>query len=233
MTPAGRLAAAAELIAAVGAEPRRPADAISNDWFRARRYIGGGDRRAIAERVWAMVRQRLRLEWHLHRVKAEPSARLLLGAHLILAEGWTAQRLEQEAFPGGQYALHRLDDQERRALAALVGRPLVHPDMREAVRLNIPDWLLPGFRERFGERLPEEAAAMDGPAPLDLRANLLRGTREAAVAALTAVGIEAAPTPLSPWGLRVAGRASVVATVAFRDGLIEDGPLVEGPESRD
>lgn len=220
MTPAARLAATAELIAAIEDQPRRPADAVANDWFRARRFIGGGDRRVIAERVWAIVRQRMRLDWHLNRVKAEPTARLLLGAHLLLVEGAAPASLDQ-AFPGGQYALHRLDPAERRILAALAGRPLLHPDMREAVRLNIPDWLLPGFRERFGERLAEEAAAMDAPAPLDLRANALRGTREAAIEALGAEGIEAAPTPFSPWGLRVAERRSVTATAAFRDGLIE------------
>lgn len=220
MTPAARLAATAELIAAIEKEHRRPADAVANDWFRARRFIGGGDRRAIAERAWAIVRHRMRLDWHLDRVRAEPTARLLVGAHLVLAEGAGMAALEQ-AFPGGQYALNRLGDEERRILGQMLGRTLVQSDMREAVRFNIPDWLLPAFRDRFGDGLAAESAAMDQPAPLDLRANALRGTRDEAIAALAAEGIEAVPTPYSPWGLRVAERKSVTATAAFKDGLVE------------
>lgn len=220
MTPAARLAATAELVAAIEREPRRPADAVANDWFRARRFIGGGDRRAIAERGWAIVRQRIRLDWHLDRVRAEPTARLLLGAYLVLAEGASMAVLDQ-AFPGGQYALYRLNDDERRILGQLAGRKLVQSDMREAVRLNIPDWLLPAFRDRFGATLAEESAAMDQPAPLDLRANALRCTRDDAIAVLAAEGIEAGPMPFSPWGLRVTERKSVTATTAFQDGRIE------------
>jgi len=220
VTPAARLAATAELIAAIEEQPRRPADATANDWFRARRFIGGGDRRVIAERTWAIVRQRIRLDWHLDRVNAEPTARLLVAVHLMLAEGVTLQAIDQ-AFPGGQYALNQLDRSERRVLSGIAGRQLIHPGMDEAVRLNIPDWLLPDFQERFGDSLAAESAAMDQPAPLDLRANLLRGTREEAITSLAAEGIEAAPTRYSPWGLRVAERKPVTATTAFKDGLIE------------
>ncbi len=62
---------------------------------------------------------------------------------------------------------------------------------------------------------------MEEEAPLDMRVNLLRGTREEAAAALAAEGIEAEPTPLSPWGLRVAGRRPVTTGKAFQSGLVE------------
>ena len=93
--------------------------------------------------------------------------------------------------------------------------------MPEGVRLDLPDWVLEGFRARFGDRLAEEAAAMEGEAPLDLRANLLKTTRDAAAAALAAEGIETIPTPLSPWGLRLPSRRPVTQTRAFLEGLIE------------
>jgi 16S rRNA (cytosine967-C5)-methyltransferase len=64
-------------------------------------------------------------------------------------------------------------------------------------------------------------AAMDVPATLDLRVNLLRGTREQAIAALARENIEAAPTKLSPWGLRVQGRRPVTTGAAFQSGLVE------------
>ncbi|MFC7473629.1 RsmB/NOP family class I SAM-dependent RNA methyltransferase [Dankookia sp. GCM10030260] len=229
MTPAARLAAAIELLEALEAQPRRPADAIANDFFRARRFIGGGDRRAVADRAWGVVRQRMRLDWWLAWAKCRPTGRMLAAAELLLVEGQPVEAVLR-AFPGGQYAAEPLNVLEERLLrtlahhreaAAAVVSGLVHPDMPEEVRLNLPAWVLPGFRARFGDRLAAEAAAMESPAPLDLRANLLKGTREAAAAALAAEGFECEPTRWSPWGLRLPSRRAVTATKAFTEGLIE------------
>ena len=94
--------------------------------------------------------------------------------------------------------------------------------MPEAVRLEVPDWLLPRLVARFGDSLPAEMAALSQPASLDMRANLLKGDREQARAALAAEGWEAAmTTPLSPWGLRIDGRRPVTSGPAFQSGLIE------------
>ena len=90
--------------------------------------------------------------------------------------------------------------------------------MPDAVRLEMPDWLLPLLAERFDAA---ELAALLQPAPLDLRVNLLKTTREEARAALAAEGLEATPTPLSPWGLRIEGRRQVTTGPAFRSGLVE------------
>ena len=57
MTPEGRLSAAIDLLHEVLDQPRRPADAISADFFRARRYIGGSDRRAVSDLAWGVLRQ--------------------------------------------------------------------------------------------------------------------------------------------------------------------------------
>jgi 16S rRNA (cytosine967-C5)-methyltransferase len=220
MTPAGRIQAAADLLAAIEAQPRRPADAIANDFFRARRFIGGGDRRAVSELAWGVVRQRLRLDWHLSELGAAPDARRLLIAHLLLAEGWTPQKLAGH-FTGDRFAPAALSPEEVALVRRLVSRPLVDLAMPDGVRLNLPEWALPGLRARFGEALATEAAAMEIPAPLDLRANLLRTNREAARMALAGEGIAAEPMPYSPWGLRVADRKPVSATAAFKEGLVE------------
>jgi len=220
MSPAGRIQAAIDLLAAIADQPRRPADAIANDFFRARRFIGAGDRRAVSELAWGVVRQQLRLDWHLARVGAPATPRLALAAGLLLAEGWTPAQLAGH-FAGDRFAPAPLDPAEVDAVRRLAGTPLVHPEMPDGVRLNLPDWALPGLQARFGERLAAEAAAMEQTAPVDLRANLLRTTRDAARLALAAEGIAAEPTPLSPWGLRVADRRPVAATKAFQDGLVE------------
>ena len=59
------------------------------------------------------------------------------------------------------------------------------------------------------------------PASLDLRVNLLKATREEAIAALAREGVTATPTPHSPWGLRIDGRRQITTGAAFRAGLVE------------
>ncbi len=220
MTPAARIAATVDLLVAVEDRPRRPADATVNDFFRARRFIGSGDRRAIAERAFAIMRQRRRLDWHLVRCNMKPNARALVIAHMALSEGCDVATIAA-AFPGGQYAATPLIAAETRIAGQMAGKPLADPWMPEEIALNLPDWAIPGLRARFGDDLAAAAAGLDEAAPLDLRANILKTTREEAIAALAAEGIVSAPTPLSPWGIRVEGRRAVTATQPFLDGRVE------------
>ena len=55
MTPAARLQAAIEVLDRI-ASSRRPADQTLKAWGAANRYAGSGDRRAIADRVYACLR---------------------------------------------------------------------------------------------------------------------------------------------------------------------------------
>jgi 16S rRNA (cytosine967-C5)-methyltransferase len=219
VTPAARLAAAIELLAAIEAAPRKPADAVANDFFRARRFIGSGDRRAVSERAWGVIRARRRLAWWLERAGGRATPRLLVAAQLLLT-GWTLDGVAQ-GFSGGQFGPTHLSQAERAMLGRIETHTLDHPAMPDAVRLEVPDWVLPHLQARFGSALDAEMAALGAPAPLDLRVNILKGSRDEAVAALAAETIEAAPTPLSPWGLRIPGRRLVSSGAAFRSGLVE------------
>lgn len=220
MTPEGRLAAAIDLLHAVLDQPRRPADAIAADFFRARRYIGGSDRRAVSDLAWGVLRQRLRLEWWLAEVGARITPRLLVLAHLILVEGLKPNEAGRR-FEGGRYGAGALDVGEAGVAQALAGKPLAGKSMPEAPRLNLPEWAYPGLRARFGATLAEEAAALEANAPLDLRANRLRGDREAALAALRAEGLKPEPMRFSPDGLRLPHRAPIAASPAYTQGLVE------------
>ncbi len=219
MTPAARLAAAIELLAAVESHPRKPADAVANDFFRSRRFIGGGDRRAVSDRAWGVLRARRRLDWWLARAGVPGNPRLLVAASL-LTQGWSLDGVAQ-SYSGGQFGPTALNAAERAALRPLEGHTLDHPEMPDAVRLEVPDWTLRLLLARFGAELGPEMAAMAEPAPLDLRVNLLKTTREAAQAALAAEGLESTPTELSPWGLRIEGRRAVTTGKAFQGGLVE------------
>ncbi len=219
MTPAARLAAGIELLAGIDANPRKPADAVANDFFRSRRYIGSGDRRAVSDRVWRVLRTRRRLAWWIARGPGAPTARMLAAASLLL-EGWTMAGVAQ-SFSGGRFAPEPLDAAERAALRALESHTLDHPDMPLPVRFEIPDWICPLLASRFGADLAAEMAALTEPAPLDLRVNALRATRDEAQAMLLAEGVASEPTPFSPWGLRVPTRLPVTSGPAFRSGIVE------------
>jgi 16S rRNA (cytosine967-C5)-methyltransferase len=215
VTPAARLEAAIALLEAIEAAPSRPADAVANDFFRERRFIGSGDRRAVSDRVWRVLRSRRRLTWFVP--KALP--RLLVAASL-LTEGWTLAGVA-ESFSGDRFAPAGLERSEYNALRGVEGRALDQSDMPEPVRFELPDWLYPHLQAQYGDRLAAEMAALSEPAPLDLRVNALKGTREDALAALKAEGWDARPTPLSPWGMRIDGRRPVTSGPAFQSGLVE------------
>jgi 16S rRNA (cytosine967-C5)-methyltransferase len=217
MTPAARIAAAIDLLEVIEGALNRPADAVASDFFRARRYIGSGDRRAVSDRVWSILRARRRIAWWLDDAPATP--RLLVAASLLL-EGWSKDGVAQ-SFSGGQFAAAPLDRTEITALGRIEGHTLDHPRMPDAVLMEIPDWILPHLRARFGTSLPAEMAAMSQPAALDLRVNLLKASRDQAQTALAAEGWEARPCPLSPWGLRIEGRRPVTDGPAFQSGLVE------------
>lgn len=220
MTPAARIEAAITLLAAIEAAPRAPADAVANGFFRDRRYIGGADRREVSDLVWGVLRQRLRLDWHCAHHGIAPTPRTLMLAWLRLQQRQPSDALAG-LFAGARYGPAPLEEPERRFLQAIAGSALRDPAMDRASALNLPGFLLEPLAHRFGAALEREAAALEAPATLDLRVNLLKTDREAARAALAAEGLDAAPTPFSPWGLRLSGRSPVTATAAFRDGLVE------------
>jgi 16S rRNA (cytosine967-C5)-methyltransferase len=91
--------------------------------------------------------------------------------------------------------------------------PLVEGESASAAGI-VPDWLA-------GEISPlvasEEWPALLERAPLDLRVNAARTTRESILAAFPG----AQPTPLSPWGLRLPSDSRVDDSAAYRDGLVE------------
>ena len=100
--------------------PARPADAVAHDFFRERRFIGSGDRRAVADRVWRVLRSRRRLTWWVP--KAAP--RLLVAASL-LTEGWTLSGVA-ESFSGERFAPSGLERGEYNALRRVEGQTLDH-----------------------------------------------------------------------------------------------------------
>ncbi len=220
MKPAARIQAQIEILDLIGAG-EKPADRVLDAYTRARRYMGSKDRRAVTEGVYAILRRRARLSWWCARVdgvSGEPAGRDLTIAALLMEQG---ADLVRTLFDGAQYSPVQLDDRERTLAAALGGQSLDHPDQDTAIRLELPAWLAPRLTEAFGPNLEAEMAALNAVAPLDLRVNALKSDRDTARAALAQAGIEAAPIPFLPLGLRVGRQVAVRNTQAYREGLVE------------
>ena len=178
MTPAARIQAAIELLAEIDALDT-PADRQAGAYFRARRYIGSKDRRAIADLLYGVLRRRARLDWWLERGSGETGgARGRVLAFLILCweEGATALAA---LFDGARHHPVPLSAEELAFIRALEGDGPDHPDQPQWVRHEVPAWLWSRFEASLGAAAAGELAALNEEAPLDLRANSLRTDRRA------------------------------------------------------
>jgi 16S rRNA (cytosine967-C5)-methyltransferase len=183
----------------------QPADSTLSSFFRAHPKIGQHDRAVIAESVYAALRRRRLLE----RAAATRAPRrlvlatwtALLGANLRELDPW-------------------LRGDEAEWLVA-VKRESRAPQPFE-IECDLPDWVLERLRPRFDEAaLLEIAKGLLQAAPLDLRVNLMRTTREAAIERLAADGLRGAPTPYSPAGIRLETKPSINRHPLYLDGSIE------------
>jgi tRNA and rRNA cytosine-C5-methylases len=215
MTPAARLAAAIELLDEIDSA-RRPADQVASFYFRGRRYIGSKDRRAVAETVWRVLRRKARIDWWLGFLDHPADARARVFADLAFEGGSLTPELFQ-----GAHSAPSPGKEERRLVDQLKGRDIFNRDMPAWVKGEFPEWLTPRLEEVWGEAMGREVAAMRDEAPLDLRVNTLKTTRDEALVALKKEGIAAEPCALSPIGLRLKSRVALVQVQAWRDGLIE------------
>jgi len=85
----------------------------------------------------------------------------------------------------------------------------------------LPDWLAHQLQDELGDGARDLTLALQQPAPLDVRVNLLKAKRPAVLQQLREAGLAATETPYSPWGLRLEGKPSLHALPAFKDGWLE------------
>jgi 16S rRNA (cytosine967-C5)-methyltransferase len=213
MTPAAQVSAAIEILRKID-ETRRPAPDALKEWGVSHRFAGSKDRAAIASLVYDALRKRASAAY----VMGEETPRAVLLGALREARGYDVDAISA-LFSGEGHASPPLTAQERERLetATLSGAP-AH------VRGDFPQWLEPRLEAALGEGAAEEGAALAARAPLDLRANILKCTREEALAKLE--HLHPARTPLSPLGLRIMpgadGRGPALsAEPAFVKGLVE------------
>lgn len=219
MTPAARIQAVIEILAEIIATPR-PADTLSSAYFRSRRFIGSKDRQAITTRLYRIMRQFLRLSWHVRRAGLAVDARKLVITSLIIDKEHSAASLVS-AFSGERYAPAVMNEVEELLARSLEGRTLENAEMPEAERLECPEWAFTSLQQALGDRFAPEMTAMLEPAPLDLRVNILKADRDEVLAFLKEEGFDAHAGKISPYCIRVYGRPQIAQHQIFKDGYVE------------
>jgi 16S rRNA (cytosine967-C5)-methyltransferase len=179
-----------------------PADAVVEAFFAQHRALGPRERRLLADMAFGVLR------------------RLALYAHFSRERLHRHRSIAMLAWPGGAAALgDAIDADDRDWLAQCAKTPV--DSLPSAVRRNLPAWLEAEWLAQLGDEIDALVAALDQPAPLDVRINPMSARRDAVQRALAEAGIESQPTPYSPWGLRLVGKPSLDRVDAFRRGHIE------------
>ncbi len=213
MTPAARLAAAASVLDSI-AQGRQPAEAVLKAWGQQNRYAGSKDRRAVADRVYKVLRARGRLSWAMG---GREDGRALVIASLSLIDGLPLEEIEA-LHSGEGYGPRPLSKQERARLTAADG------ELPGWVASGLPELAVEDFKATFGERWGEEARELMAPrAPIDLRVNGAVATVDEVEAELRDAGLSPERTPFSALGLRLPSEPppNIQALDGFRAGRFE------------
>jgi len=213
VTPSARLAAAASVLDSI-AQGRQPAEAVLKAWGQANRYAGSKDRRAVADRVYKVLRARGRLSWIMG---GREDGRALVIGSLAALDGLTLEEIEA-LHSGDGYGPRPLSKQERGRITAGEG------ELPGWVQAGLPEFVVEDFKATFGDVWKDEAFALMQPrAPIDLRVNAAKASVEDVRSELVEAGLDPVPTRFSAWGLRLASEPppNVQALEAFREGRIE------------
>lgn len=96
------------------------------------------------------------------------------------------------------------------------------PVERLSVESSHPSWLVKRWMARLGPKDTEDLCRADNePAPVCVRVNLGRATRDEVQAALAAAGVTSRPTPYSPLGLWLENPGPLGSLEPFQKGLFQ------------
>ncbi len=205
---------------------------------RARNEFDSRDSAFITELVYGVLRNREHLDWAIDQFSKKSVAKtdawtrtiLRLGAYQILfldrvpASAAVNTAVELAKFHGKPPAyvnglLRNLD--RNRTSIPLPDEPL----RRLSVLYSHPAWLIRRWIARLGpERTEAVLRENNRPAPLVVRTNTLRTTRDALKASLEAEGARVCETPCSPAGLEIVSSPGLHALGAYAQGwfMVQD-----------
>jgi 16S rRNA (cytosine967-C5)-methyltransferase len=193
MQPGARLEASIDVLSEI-IERGRAASVALADWGRAHRFAGSADRSFIGNLVYDSLRRKQSLSFLM---QSDAPRAIAIAA---LRHSWGIPATEIAAMCSGTgFNPVPLTPQEERGLetADLSGAaPWIQGDY--------PEWLHPAFSQAFEGNAAIEGRALAERAPVDLRVNTLKSTREKVLKAFAEHG--AVPTAHSPIGVRLPAR---------------------------
>jgi 16S rRNA (cytosine967-C5)-methyltransferase len=180
--------------------------------------LGPGERRAVTETVYGMIRHLRRLDEALvaggvaRRTAGPPPDVQRVMAYLVLEAELPPEQAAALA-PGIDWVAVRSID------AKLAREPRV--TRRIALSCSLPDWLAEALVASHGDRAEAMARALQGRAPMTLRANTLATSRADLAAWLAEEGVPTRPTPHAAAGLHAEDRGNLFGLGAYERGAFE------------
>jgi 16S rRNA (cytosine967-C5)-methyltransferase len=197
--------------------------------LRREKQLRSVERRAVSDAVYGLLRLQGRVDHLLGAALATkgmklsglatPTQHLLrYAAYLVAGEGQSAQSAAGLAGPEVAAWTWTL---ELVARPSELGAP-ADPIDALAAETSLPRWLAQLWSSQLGaDETRKLADALNQRAPLTVRVNLLKNTRDELLATLRAEDAKVEPTRLSPWGVTFTSRTNVFALRAFKAGLFE------------
>ena len=201
MTPAARVQAAIEVIDDF--LTGRSGEMALTAWARRSRYAGSGDRAAVRDHVYDALR-------HLRSYAACGGG---MSGRPIMIAALRKQGVDpQGIFTGDRFAPETLSAKEQEP----------NEFTSEAERFDIQDWLWPIWCQDLADHAEQAADNLRQRAPVFLRVNIARTTREAALQKLNDEGISTEVHPFVPTALKVIdGARKVAQSDSYKQGLVE------------
>lgn len=193
----------------------QPADAVMSEYLRARKYIGAADRRFISGLAFNTLRILSLAEAWAKKSGYED----VVKAAYEISVGTMPEPLEARTQP--------LDAHSRtlpQPLSFRRGGVEIEAWLKELpveVQVCTQKWLLDETRKRWGNDAEYVWEAMMQPAPVCLRTNARKASRDSVVAQLRSENIECEPGLHAPYAIILKHRANMLQHELYTKGIVE------------
>lgn len=185
----------------------QPADACLSAFFRSNNKLGRQDRGQIAETVFALLRHYEKIHTLLN---GHLSAKMAVLCCLMTQQGFSVSALQDFCNNEEKQCLIDIKQQAKNLSGSL------------NIIAELPNWLIDALRLSYSdEEIVKIGQAMQEPAPLDIRVNILKNQRDKVLKQLQEMGLSATATPFSPYGIRLQDKTAFNKHPLFLDGTIE------------
>ncbi len=182
------------------------AEKVLTNWARRNRFAGSGDRAAIRDLVFDVLRKRR---------SCAAAGGDVTGRGLVLGHMRLSGQDPHDIFTGEGYAPPKLTVQECDHKYSMA-------DLPAPVRLDYPDWLEAHLQASLGQNLEAIMAIMRDRAAVFLRVNPVKSDLAGAIRSLAQDKIRVEPHPLAPFALEVLENPRRIAgSHAFQSGMVE------------